>query len=323
MSTTVSTVFGLMKNRLFNPFSLRHWFLLGFSAWLVVLYKVANQVIQSFQIGYQVITKLSTLLGQKSSLFDIESTKQEMLSWFIENTLFFLTLGIAIILLILVLLWVSSIAEFIFLDNLALHASSAFSKWNLFSKRGSSLFLWRVGINIASIISILIFLAIGISTIWLLFGKNENQSHTIPIFISIFCLATVVIAILALFSFLRTLLSDFVIPFMYRYNLPCSKAIGYTGKLFRVHWPGFIIFWVGKELIRFGVHFALFVIVLCSLFLVLAPYALPIINIGWDYLIAVCLLPISVFFRLLGPIFLAQLNPDYQILQESDQGEAN
>jgi hypothetical protein len=128
-----------MKRGLFKPFDLGTWFTVGFTAFLADLAKGGGGgggnrgSFDDFRnIGWREILDFPYLAWE----------------WLIENPLWLVLAGFGLILIIalmVVLLYVSSRGQFMFLDNVVRVRAQVTRPWREFRRESHSLFRWRLG----------------------------------------------------------------------------------------------------------------------------------------------------------------------------------
>ena len=108
-------------------------------------------------------------------------------------------------------------------------------------------------------------------------------------------------------SYVSMLLEDFVVPIMYRDGVTTNEA---WRRFLAVHaggWIWFVGFALWKLILWIGAAIAIFVLAFATCCIGWTLLALP-------YVSTVVLLPLYVFFRLLGPEFLAQFGDGQAVL---------
>lgn len=203
----------------------------------------------------------------------------------------------------IVFLWLGSRGKFVFLEGVAHGRAAIVEPWHRHAHLGNSLFLWKLGFTIlAGLVMIgLVFATIGTALLgWL--GFHERVAMAPPIIGGLVLVGFVAL----LLAFVSLLLDHFVVPLMYRHGLRANDAWRRFLPLFREHLGQFVLY-------------ALFVLVL---FLVVGAAVVAVgfatCCIGFllmvlPYVGQVVLLPVYVAYRALGPEFLAQFGPEFQV----------
>ena len=292
-----------MKWVLFKPFDFGKWFVLGFTAWLAGL-------LDSGGSGG------SGGSGDSSGGADpaVEEFFRDAAQWVEENLATVIGIGIAVFFLLIViwllLLWISSRGKFMFLDNVIHNRAMVKAPWRDFRAQGNSLFCWKIGFTIIAILAIFVIASAGIATT-ISMVKSESESA----WLAAIPFALVFLAAVLALAYITILLEDFVIPLMYRDSLSTTEA---WRRLLTIHREGtgrFILYVLWKLVLGIGAAICIIaagIVTCCIGFIIMV---LP-------YLGAVLLLPVSVFFRLLGPEFLRQFGHDYDILPSTQTDPA-
>jgi hypothetical protein len=276
------------RRMLFEPFELVKWLVLGFSVWLANL---ANGG------GYGWTNKLDEDDYQRpiGDLGDAMEQIAEHAVW-IPILLLLVTLVLAVMLLII---WISSRAKFIFLDNVVHDRAHIVEPWNRLKRLGNSLFVFRVIFGAVVIGAVLLMmLAFFAPAASMSFSEALRALSFATIFLGILVLMIFGVAVF----FVSLLLENFVIPIMYRYDMKAMDAWRAFLPWLKSHGGWFVLY---ALLILVGA--ILFMIVSCVVCLftcciVLIPY------VG-----TVILLPVWVLYRTFSLEFLSQFHPDFDL----------
>jgi len=281
-----------MRRILFQPFDLVKWLVLGFSAWLAGLASSGSNG------GSRVVLGPEHFIRGRNVIADAEEAWSHIWESFVLTALvvFVITVVLAVVLL---LLWVSSRAKFIYLDNVVHNRAQIVDPWKRFQRLGNSLFLWRFGFAVVTGLAIggvlLVVVApvatLSSSDVWL--GLSFGAT-------SLAILAVACLAVIAAYVFL--FLESFVIPIMYKFDLKATDA-----------WRAFLP-WLKSDAGWFVVY-GLFILVLAiPLLVVLSIFVCcTCCIIALPYIGTVVLLPVWVTFRIFGPEFLAQFDPGFDL----------
>ncbi len=279
-----SRAFAGMKRVLFHPFDIGKWFVLGFTAWIAGLMDGG---------------------GSGGAGGDSEGWGGgfgEVGRWMEENLLLVIGIGAVVVLIglaiLIALLWVSSRGKFMFLDNVMHNRAEVKAPWHRFRAEGDSLFLWRLGFGL--IVFFVMLLIVGVLA---LFALALGDAAWVAIIPGVLVLVPVILALL----YITILLEDFVVPVMYRESLTTNEAWKRFLALHRTSPGAFVLFALWKVLLWIAAFVCIIAFGVATL---LIGFILMII----PYLGAVVLLPVSVFFRFLGPEFLRQLGSEYDLL---------
>ena len=276
-----------MKKLLFRPFDLGLWLVLGFSAWLAGLGSGPGG--SGFNFGDHSHHFGDSLRDGFSTLF--------------HSTLLisiFLFVGLAVILLIAIILWISSRSKFIYLDNVLCQKAEIIEPWGRMRRLGDSLFLWRLGFMLA--VFLLAILLVGIPLVAAaVAGGGDIDS------LSVFSLSVMGVAIVLSVIFLvlsATLvglfLDAFVVPIMYRFELKATEAWRYFLPWLKARPGAFILYAAFVLLLTMG--FGIVSVLACFMTCCIA--ALP-------YIGTVIFLPLLVTYRYFSLEWLAQFDEGF------------
>jgi hypothetical protein len=280
-----------MKIILWRPFDLGKWLVLGFSCWLAGLADGGGGG------GGKWIFDESDLPGAGNVYRGHDSFEGlgEALVWL--PLVFILIMAIAAILVLV--LWLSSRAKVIYLDNIVHNRAQIVEPWHRLRDLGNSLFLWRLGFIVAcglvALVLLLIFFAPAAT-----FSFSDalaGLSYAAMVFGVIIMICFGIVAV-----FIGLMLEAFVIPIMYKFDLKATEA-----------WRYFLP-WLKTRPWQF-VLYALFVLALVCLFVFLFAIAcvLTCCIVGLPYVGTVILLPLYLTYRIFSLEFLAQFDPEFDV----------
>lgn len=281
---------------LFKPFSFEKWFVIGFAAWLSSL---GEGGIFSFNLNFSMPHRFgkASCCPQCQGIADFAAG---------HIILFLLILAIVVAVgigLAAIILWLSSRAKFVFLDDVASNRAAIVEPWNLWSPQGRSLFIWRL---VFLLVSVAIILGLASTGVLISLPCFYYQRLLIfPLIGTISVVGVTVLAIIAI-SYINLFLVDFIVPIMMRKNLTAVEAWKDFLVLLRDNVVAMLVYGIVRMLVYLAVvsalTLALFVTCcLCGLgVLLLVPY------IG-----TVIILPIYVFFRSFSLDYLAQFGEEY------------
>jgi hypothetical protein len=214
-------------------------------------------------------------------------------------------IGIAVAVLVL---WLSSRAKLVFLDNLVRNRGEIVEPWKRHERLGNSLFVWRLCFAIAcgatALFVMLLFFAPAAG-----FTVSDTLAGLSVAAGGLGVLGLIAVGIVAAYIALWT--EAFVIPIMYRYDLTVLDAWRALLPWLRARPAHFILYGLFVLLLSFV--FAVFFSVFCLMTCCLA--AVP-------YIGTALLLPVWVTYRLLSVEFLAQFHPDFDLFRPlTDEGD--
>jgi hypothetical protein len=282
-----------MKLALFRPFDLHKWFVVGFNAFLAGLAESRN--------------------GSGGARGRGDMTFREFLdlpdkawAWLTSHPGWTIAIGILSVVVIavgIVLLWLSSRAKFMFLDNVVHNRAEIAKPWREFRKEGDSLFFWRLVFGIAAFIifaAFIVFFFVGARQLY-----DAGFGRRVPI-LFLAGMGLTFLVLLVIIGYISLFLNDFVVPIMARDRI--STVAG---------WRRFLTL-LGHHPFRF-IFYGLIIFVLYLLFVVLVVFAgLITCCIGWlvlviPYIGTVVTLPVWYTFRAFSLEFLAQFGPEYRL----------
>ena len=202
--------------------------------------------------------------------------------------------------MILALVWVSSRAKYVSLDDVVYGGARIVEPWNRFRREGNSLFLCTIAIFLGACVLIAIAVATIVFSVGLgvLFRGEPFKITALMVFAGCF-LGLLFVAL----GYAAFFLEAFVVPLMHRYRIGAVEAWRRFLRLFSARPFAFLA--VGLAVIAafvvFGVSALMFGFMTCCLgFLLLMT----------PYLSNVLLLPVTVFYRSFTLEFLAQFDGD-------------
>jgi hypothetical protein len=267
-----------MKFILWRPFDLGKWLVLGFSAWLAGLTDSAGGG------GWKYTVDENDLPGCMNRLGD--GSLREVLLWL--PLVFVIVMAVAAILL--VILWVSSRAKFIYLDNVVHNRAHIVEPWHRLRTLGNSLFLWRL----------LFIVVCGLVALMLTLSFSDAIAGLSYAAIAFGVVILVAFAIVA--GFVALMLEGFVIPIMYKFDLSATEAWRYFLPWLKTRPWQFVLYTLFVVALAFGFVLVFGVVCLVTGCIVAFPY------VG-----TVILLPLWVTYRIFSIEFLAQFDPGFDL----------
>jgi hypothetical protein len=283
-----------MKKALFQPFDIRRWFVVGFTAFLAGLIRGGPST--NFSGGRN---------REIAGLPDIHEWPGRVMDWIHVHPIIFVLILCAVVLAIilaLVLTWLASRGTFMFLDNVVADRALVVAPWRQYKSLGNSLFLWRVGFGFVCFFVTLPLVILGFLT-FLPFAQGHAPERYLLSFLGILAAGLLLFIVVMYISMLT---NNFVVPIMYKHNLRAMAAWGAFMPLLANHLLHFILYGLFLLVLIIVTGIAILVtgcFTCCLLFLILLiPY------IG-----SVVLLPVTYAYRAFSLEFLAQFGPDYDL----------
>ena len=292
-----------MKKALFNPFDLKKWFVVGFTAFLAGLTDCAGGKGSG---------------GKGSSNVDWEDVlyfPERISEWLANNPVWAILIAFGVFLafvLVILCTWWSSRGKFMFLDNVVHDRSQVVAPWNEYRTEGNSLFLWSLALGGVVIVIAIGYLVQCFMTLRMLYESVEGAAALI---VPVILMVLGFIAIMLVIGFVDRLLYDFVVPIMYRDRITTLKAIR---KFLPLLFSQFFYF-LGYAL------FVLFVFIVIVIGIVIAGFAtccIGFVLLALPYINAVVLLPIWYTLRAFSVEFLEQFGSDYHIFPRDKSASA-
>jgi hypothetical protein len=211
--------------------------------------------------------------------------------------IFILILAVAAILL--VILWLSSRAKFIFLDNVVHSRAQIVEPWHRLRDLGNSLFLWRLGFLVACglVVLVLLVLFVGPAVTLSLPDVLAGLSYAAMGF---GVLLMVVFGVIG--AYVGLFLEAFVIPIMYKFDLKATEAWRYFIPWFKTRPLPFLLYGLFVLLVLVGFGLVLGAMCLMTCCIVLIPYVGTVLTL-WFW----------VTYRLFSVEFLAQFDPGFDL----------
>jgi hypothetical protein len=294
----LSRGWGRMKKALFQPFDLKKWLFVGFTAFLSALTDCHGS--GNGKKGWE-------------EPFDMESFMtfpDRAREWIMDNpgwAAFILVVCVVVTILVVVLTWVSSRGKFMFLDNVIHDRALVAKPWSDYRIEGNSLFLWRFVFGLATFAVLLFYVLICFRFLYDSYERLGDSGALIgPLILMILGFA----AIMILIAFITLFLSDFIVPIMYRHRVSAVRAWGVFLPLFSLY---------PMQFIGYGFLVLLMIIILVVGIVVvgLLTCCIGFLFLAVPYVNEVLLLPVSYTLRAFSVEFLEQFGPDYQLFPRS------
>jgi hypothetical protein len=283
-----------VKKILFRPFNLEKWFTIGFCAWLAFLGN-SGAGGPNFQPP-----------GDNSAR-QVEHVKE----WFIANLVWIIPvacIGItAMVLIGLVLSWIRSRGQFMFLHCVAKNKAEVSIPWTKYGPQGNSLFLFRIVFGLISFVLVVLYVVIvGLCVFLLAGGMDGFHEVKAPMIIGVSGGVMGLVLLFILLAVVHKFTRDFVVPIMYLRMIPCVAAWREFLEIVSARKGALFVYILFQFVISMGVSAVIFALVLvtccCACCLMMIPY------IG-----TVVLLPALVFERAYSLHYLRQFGSDFDV----------
>ncbi len=285
-----------MKNSLFNPFDLKKWFIIGFTAFLAGLTDCNGSGRGDDDHGGHGFRSLEDFVYAPRDAWDWLNNHPGWFSLILIGIVF-------VIALIILLIYLSSRGKFMFLDNVVFDRAEVVKPWNAFRDLAHSLFNWRLAFGFIIFSTVIMFIFAGYMM------ARSFYYGEFSIFVMVAFAGGLVlsfIGFLILSGYISLFLQDFVVPIMYKKGIGTVPAWKVFLTLFNSHLFSFI----GYGILIFLLWVA---IVICIVVAGLMTCCVGFLFLIIPYIGTVVLLPIPYTFRAFSVEFLEQFGPEFII----------
>jgi hypothetical protein len=204
----VSPAFERTKKQLFGPFRFKHWLRLAVVCFLT------GEVTGGGGGGFRGINfNLPPPHGGRGDSYLtglpgwMSRTPLEVIAWVAFGV-------IALILLILVFIYVSSVFRFILFDAVLNNRCSLRAGWRNWQRQGSSYFLWQIGFGMASLAALGAVVGIPVLAAWRAGYFSNSERHILALVIGGFAVFMLFFIVMVLSAVGSLFTKDFVVPVM-------------------------------------------------------------------------------------------------------------
>jgi hypothetical protein len=290
----VSPAIERVKQLLFRPFDLGRWFVIGFCAWLAYLGEGGGFNFPG-QSGYH------KHAAEFRGAFDQARTYVlDNLAWIIPVAVvalvFALILGV-------VLVWLRSRGEFMFLHCVAHNRAEIARPWKEFSREGNSLFLFRLALGAAAMVvmwPLVIFCGLKLYRMW------ADNDWDVAGILSCVGFGFALLGAAIVFAIVGKLTSDFVVPLMFLRRQRCLESWRAFGRVLATRPGQFLLYFLFQIVLAIAIGILVVAAVLVTCCIAGCLLVLP-------YLGTVLLLPVLVFRRSYSLCYLAQYGGEYDV----------
>ncbi|MCU0644375.1 MAG: hypothetical protein MUC94_08930 [bacterium] len=297
----LSRAWNRMVTALFRPFDLGKWFVVGFTAFLAGLMDGHG----GGGNGYR------RRLGRHHDFGDVLAFPAIAWDWLMDHPGWFALIIVGVfflIMIIIILTWLSSRGKFMFLDNVVHNRAKVTQPWHEFRKQGNSLFLWRLGFGLVILAAISLFIIQAFYIASDIYDDGFSARFIAPLI----GLGLLFLLFILVIAFISAFLNNFVVPIMYKNQISTTQAWNRFLSLFSQRWGYFLLY--GIFLL---VLYILTVIAVITIGLMTCCIGILLLII--PYIGSVILLPISYTFAALGPEFLVQFGPEFDIFPRAEE----
>jgi hypothetical protein len=295
-----------MTSLLLRPFDLGLWLVVGFTAWLASFLEQGGS-----HSWFQWREDLEDLGRRKIQHWpgDLIDTAGDLLA---EAWTAALVIGLVVLALVvaLVLAWVGSRGQFMFLDNLVRRRGEVARPWTRFKTEGDSLFVWQLVYGLVVLI-VLGILAVSVLGGLALLGGVEAPRAVVFLFFAL--LGTAGFVIVVTLAYVEFFLLHLIVPIMYRRRIGCAAAWTVFGGLFRQR-PGHFVLY---GLLQLAIAVAAAALILTA---GLMTCCVGLLLLAIPYVGTVLTLPLPVFVRYLDLEWLGQFGTEFAVLAPAGDG---
>jgi hypothetical protein len=293
----VSPALERVKRVLFRPFDLGKWFVIGFCAWLAQLGESGGT---GANFNFNSGSHQNYGNNLRNDFLRAKDYVLDNLNWIVPLATVLLVMGLALWLLFL---WLNSRGKFMFLHCVALDKAEVAEPWHQFAHDANSLFLFRLGLGLVSMICTLPLLMIAIVITGQMFLTGQFIPNAI---ISAIGFGLLFLGVAIVFAIIQKLTLDFVVPIMFLRRNRCLSAWKELGGLITSHAGAFLLYFLFQIVLAMAIGTIVVAAILITCCMAGCLMALP-------YLGTVLLLPVSTFKRCYSLYFLAQFGRDYDV----------
>jgi uncharacterized membrane protein YiaA len=279
---------------LFQPFDFTKWLVLGFCAFLALLGEGGG--------GGNFNWNTPPGSAAQDAYYRAEDWALAHLS-----LLLMLVIGliVALLLLWLAILWVSSRGKFMFVDGVVHDRAAVVEPWKRFRSPGNSVFLFRIAFALVTFVAVGISVGLLVTGLWAL-GFND---HDLGVGGIGFVVGWIGLFLALIFGVLLVVLAlnDFVVPIMWVRECGVTDAWAEFLSVLSANVGPFLLYLLFKILFAIAIGGIACTVTCLTCCLAAVPY------VG-----TVMLLPLHVFRRSFSLYFLSRLHPDYGSLAPAE-----
>ena len=288
-----------VKHMLFRPFDLAKWMTIGFCAWLAALG-------ESGYGGNSNFSNPSSGHSGKSLHQEIEQAEAFVMSnlnWIIPLVIVVVIICFALGVL---MLWINSRGQFMFLHCVALNVAEVREPWNKFKTQANSLFWFRFAVQMIGMVLTLPLVIMCCFPIYRMFIAGKFITGDIQELIFLFI---VLLALGCVFAVIVKFTTDFVVPIMFLRGSKCMAAWREFLSLVSPNVGRFVLYILFQIFLHIVIGITVLLILVFTCFLCLVGCCLLII----PYIGTVMMLPFSVFYRSYSLYYLRQYGDGFDV----------
>ncbi len=286
--------FDRMKKALFQPFDLRKWFLVGFTAFLAGMIEWNGG--GSGRSGPR----------HGGNIEDVLHFPEQAWKWLTLNpgwaSLIYAGL-VFLVGLVILFAWLSSRGKFMFLDNVVHDRDRITEPWHEYRNLGNSMFVWQLAIGFITFVVFLAYLGFCFS---ILHGMASNGLFGRALAWNAFPMILGLLGLILIAVYVAIFWNDFVTAIMYKNRLETAAAWRRFWDVLKIHPVHFFLYGIVVFFLRLLVTI---LVVLVGVFTCCIGFLLLII----PYINSVVLLPVSYTLRAFSLEYLAQFGGDFDV----------
>ena len=284
---------------LLSPFDIAKWLTIGFCAWLALL-------------GNNGKSFPSFNFHRGSYNYDVENRFHSIADFVMRNVILISAIAvcafIVIVIITLLIYWLKSRGEFMFLDCTIKNRGAVVEPWQQFKHPANSLFIFRALLMCAFF---LLFFMIAAISFVIALPDVTNRVFDIHAVISCAVGAPLLLVLIVAFALLKNILTDFIVPIMYKKNVAVIQAFDIlSNHLLKGNILYFVLFYFMKIGLSIIINLIIIIIGLATCCIACCAFALPFFG-------TVLLLPVFMFKRLYSIFFLEQFGEEWKFIDSS------
>jgi hypothetical protein len=292
-----------MKLVLFQPWDAGKWFVIGFCAWLAQLgqHGFSNPG-GAFNVGSG--NSHQSGVQAREGFEQAREYVTSNLYWLGPIILAVVIFGIG---LWVVITWLNSRGQFMFLHCVSRNVAEVAVPWREYARQGNSLCLFRLALGIVGLLAIGTLVALLVVAIIGMVSAGRPDVGGIALAVGSF----LTLLVLGLTFFLiGKLTTDFVVPIMLVRRCRCLAGWRELIRLFSGHLGHLLLYLLFQIVIAIIISSIVLVVILITCCLAGCLMALP-------YLGTVLMLPVLIFVRAYSAYYLAQFGREYDVFAEA------
>ncbi len=309
----IGAAFEKTQQILFQPFDIGKWFVLGFAAWLATLWERGGGGGGggfNYNVNHQ-SGDIPPEVGQQ-----IDQVKDAVVQYLPVIISFSIVILVIVLAVSVVMLWLKSRFQFVFLRNVAHNNTEITRPWRQYARQGNSLFWFKLALGL---IGAIITIALIIPVVFIVIGLADSEFAVLAAIFPLILAGLALFCLFLVFAAIGVLTKDFVVPIMYLQDCTIGEGWKRFWRLARRHKGVFLLFLLAvfvlniaiAAILGFGMGIA------CCCFCCISWIFL--IPVAGGYFFTVLTLPLWVWRRSFSALFLAQFGPEYDVFAEAGQ----